>query len=485
MIWASLEILFAVTTAASALCWIVRQPRVAEIINLAAATIDCLLVGWLLAVTPSSGVRGFGDFLRLGPLGLWVMLCTALVYFLASLHAIGYMRRMHEETAHLNRFYGMFAIFALTLFLAPVENNPGLFWISIELTTIASAFLVAFQRTAETIEAAWKYVVIASAGLSLALLGTILFYWAGTFTLGPSYNMTWSRFAAIAPLANPDLIFFAFLLVLVGFGTKVGLVPMHTWLPDAHSEGPAPVSAMLSGALLNCAMLGIVRFLEILKDTPEHTLAQTALVAMGALSLLVAALFIVRQRLVKRLAAYSSIEHMGIMAMGFGFGGALGVMGALYQMLNHSVTKSAVFFGSGSMMRAYQSKRITGIRRVLDAFPVAGLLWLASALAITGAPPFGIFWGEITLLQGGMASENRWAVVWTAVLLVVVFIGFLSHFRRMYFGRPPTRTPETAFHWTELAALALAVAAALGLGLWWPASVWVYLRAIAHHLGST
>jgi hydrogenase-4 component F len=484
MIWAPLGILFAVTALASALCWTVRLSRIAEIVNLAAAAIDCLLVGWLLAVTPSGGVRGLGDYFRLGPLGLWVMLCTALVYFLASLHAIGYMRRMRGEKERLNRFYGMFAIFALTLFLAPIENNPGLFWISIELTTIASAFLVAFQRSAETIEAAWKYVVIASAGLSLALLGTILFYWAGIFTMGPSYNMTWSRFAAVAPLANPGLVFFAFLLILAGYGTKVGLVPMHTWLPDAHSEGPAPVSAMLSGALLNCAMLGIVRFLAILKSTPEHAMAQTVLVVIGALSLLVAALFIVRQRLVKRLAAYSSIEHMGIMAMGFGFGGALGVIGALYQMLNHSVTKSAVFFGAGTTMHAYQSRRIAGIRRVLDAFPFAGLLWLVSALAITGAPPFGIFWGEIVLLQGGMASENRWAVVWTVVLLVVVFIGFLGHFRRMYFGQPPTRPPESAFHWTELVALALAVAAALGLGLWWPSSVWAYLRAIAHHLGS-
>ena len=481
MLWILVGLLFAITALSSIGCWLIPSGRVAEALNLTAAAVDCVLVGVLLARTPSHGVETFHHYLLLNPLGLWVMLCTALVYLLASIHAIGYMRGMREESARLNRFYALFSAFALTLFLAPIQNNPGLFWITIELTTITSAFLVAFQRAPETIEAAWKYVIIASAGLSLALLGTVLFYWAGTFAIGPTYNMTWSRFAAFAPGANPVLILFAFLLVLIGFGTKVGLAPMHTWLPDAHSEAPAPVSALLSGALLNCAMLGVVRYLEVLRRSPVYFYAQTTLIALGALSLLIAALFITRQRLIKRLAAYSSLEHMGIMAIGFGFGAPFGVIGALYQMLNHALTKSAVFFGAGNALHAYHSKRITKIRRVLDYFPVSGALWLAAALAITGAPPFGLFWGEVTLLRGGMAGPNAWAVAWTGILLIVVFIGFLKHFRFMYFGPMPAQIPDPTLHWTQVAPLALSVGAVLVLGLWWPHPVWIYLSAIARH----
>lgn len=476
-----LGMLFGITLLASIGCWILPGTRTAERLNLAAATIDGILVAMLLVSTPLRGTDLLDGYLLLDPLGLWVMLCTALVYLLASIHAIGYMRKRQEEGRRLNRFYGLFSAFALTLFLAPVQNNPGLFWITIELTTITSAFLVAFPRAPESIEAAWKYVIIASTGLSLALLGTLLFYWAGTFALGPTYPMTWGHFSVLAPHANPVLILFAFLLVLVGFGTKVGLAPMHTWLPDAHSEAPAPVSALLSGALLNCAMLGIVRYLAILRHSPVYAVAETGLVVLGALSLWVAALFITRQTLIKRLAAYSSLEHMGIMAIGFGFGTPLGVIGALYQMLNHALTKSALFFGAGNFQHAYHSKQIANIRRVLDDFPVTGALWLAAAVAITGAPPFGLFWGEITLLRGGMASVNAWAVAWTGILLIVIFIGFLKHFRVMYFGRKPAQPPDTTLHWTEVAPLGLSVAAVLVLGLWWPHPIWIYLRTIARH----
>lgn len=481
MLWSLVSALLALTALAAIGSWFSPRARRAERLNLAAALIDCALVLILLVRTPARGIEALHGYLFLDPLGLWVMLCTALVYLLASLHAIGYMRGMPGEAARLNRFYGLFAAFALTLFWAPLQNNPGLFWIAMELTTIVSAFLVAFQRAPETIEAAWKYVIIASAGLSLALLGTLLFYWAGTFRAGASYEMTWARFASLAPSANPTLILTAFLLVLAGYGTKVGLAPMHTWLPDAHSEAPAPVSALLSGALLNCAMLGVVRYLLVVRGTQVYPVAETLLVAFGALSLLVAALFITRQTLIKRLAAYSSMEHMGIMAIGFGFGAPLGVIGALYQMLNHSLTKSAVFFGAGNAMHAYHSKEMAHIRRVLDYFPVTGLFWLAAALAITGAPPFGLFWGEITLLRGGMSGPNAWAVIFAGFLLIVIFIGFLKHFRAMYFGRPPSTAPETSIPVSQVLPLVLAVGAVLVLGLWWPHAVWVYLRAIAHH----
>jgi hydrogenase-4 component F len=483
MIWPILYAIWIVTAAATAACWIVPGARFAERVNLFAAGLDFMLVCYLLGATPEAGATALNGYLLLDGFGVWVMLCLATVYLLASVYAIGYMRWMHGEEARLHRFYALFAAFALTMFLAPAQNNPGLYWIAIDFTTIVSAFLVGFQRAPESIEAAWKYIVIVSAGLGLALLGTVLFYWAGTFVLGPVYDMTWASFGAIAPKAESVLLLLAFLLVLVGFGTKVGLAPMHTWLPDAHSEGPAPVSAMLSGALLNCAMLGIVRYLGILRSTPMEGAARTALVVLGAFSLLVAALFITRQTVIKRLAAYSSVEHMGVVALGFGFGGPLGVIGALYHMLNHSLAKSLVFFGAGNMMHAYGSKEIDRIRRVTHYFPRSGGLWLAGAVAITGAPPFGLFLSELTVLRGGMQSANAWAVWWMAVLLIVIFIGFLNKFRAMYFGPRPEHAPRIELRFVHVAPMVAALTAVLALGLWWLPPIWQHLAAIAAQLG--
>ena len=406
-------------------------------------------------------------------------MCTAIVYFLASVYAVGYMRLLNED-ARLYAFYGLFAGFGATTLAGPLMNSVGIYWIAIELTTLVSTFLVAFEREAESMEAAWKYIMVVSAGISLALLGTVLFYWGGTFVLGPTYNMTWSTLAGAAPQIHPVLLTVAFLLVLVGYGTKVGLAPMHSWLPDAHSEGPAPVSVMLSGALLNTAMVGIFRFLGIVDSAGLRVVPQLSLVLLGAFSLLVGALFIVRQRGVKRLMAYSSIEHMGVVALGLGFGGPLGVAGAFYHMLNHSLNKSLMFFGAGSMMRAYGAKRIGQIREVAQFFPTTGALWLAGAIAITGAPPFGLFMSEFTIMRAGLQPNFSWAVYLMAALLIVIFVGFMNHFRAMYYGTPAGSPPtQTQSAWC-VAPMWVALIALLVLGLWWPSGVWNYLSAIAH-----
>jgi len=368
----------------------------------------------------------------------------------------------------------------VTTLVGPLMNNIGLYWIAIELTTLVSTFLVAFERAAESLEAAWKYIMIVSAGISLALLGTVLFYWAGTPVFGPTYQMTWAALTDAAPKMNAVLVVLAFLLVLVGYGTKVGLAPMHSWLPDAHSESPAPVSAMLSGALLNTAMIGIVRFLAIAREANLGTLAELALVAFGVLSLLIGALFIVQQRGIKRLMAYSSVEHMGVIALGFGFGGALGVAGALYHMLNHSLNKSLMFFGAGNMMRAYGTKEIGLIQGVGRRFPAQGALWLAGAIAITGAPPFGLFLSEFTIMRAGLRPTFSWAVYAMALLLIVIFIGFMNHFRTMYYRPTSADAPSrgrlsawcTVPMWLSLAPLLI-------FGLWWPAGIWDYVASVA------
>ncbi len=462
---------------------LIRRARAAEALNLAASAVSLLAILMILASRRSeNGLTFWGSYVIIDGLGTWTILCAAIVYFLASVYAIGYMRLLDQED-RLYRFYALFAGFALSTLIGPMMNNAGLYWIAIELTTLISTFLVAFEREAESIEAAWKYIIVVSAGISLALLGTVLFYWSGTFVLGPTYDMTWRALQEVAPRLNPAVVSLAFLLVLIGYGTKVGLAPMHTWLPDAHSEGPAPVSALLSGALLNTAMVGIVRYLAVADAAGISTLARGTLLALGAFSLFVAALFIVRQTGLKRLMAYSSVEHMGVIALGFGFGGPLGIAGALYHMLNHSLNKSAMFFGAGAVMRTCRTKRIRSIRHLLKRLPTLGLLWLAGAVAITGAPPFALFLSELTIIRAGLSTSKYFLIGLMAVLLVIIFVGFLNHFRTMYFenGEAADQTPAYVSAWCLL-PMWLALAPLLIMGLWWPPALWDHFQTIAQAL---
>ncbi|HTR13943.1 MAG TPA: proton-conducting transporter membrane subunit [Roseiarcus sp.] len=483
MVTATSALLLAFAPAlAVVLILLIGRPRAAEALNLLASAVS--LVAILVILARHDAATFWGGYVIIDGFGAWTVLCAAIVYFLASLYAVGYMRLLGEE-ARLSRFYAMFAAFGLSTLVAPMMNNAGLYWIAVELTTLISTFLVAFEQEASSIEAAWKYIIVVSAGISLALLGTVLFYWSGTFVIGPTYDMTWKVLQDVAPRLNPQLVSLAFLLVLIGYGTKIGLAPMHTWLPDAHSEGPAPVSALLSGALLNTAMVGVIRYLAIADAAGISGLARGTLLTLGALSLFVAALFIVRQKGVKRLMAYSSVEHMGVIALGFGFGGQLGVAGALYHMLNHSLNKSAMFFGAGAVMRAYETKRIPGIRRVLTHFPVLGALWLAGAVAITGAPPFALFLSELAIIRAGLAASRYVLVGLFAVLLIVIFVGFLNQFRIMYFEDGVSKEPDAraVTPWI-IAPMGLALVPLLVFGLWWPQAFWGLFQTIGLSLGA-
>ncbi len=477
-----LLILVLAPLAAAAGSLLLRRARIAEYLNLSASIITFVVAILLLAPSSHHPLVYWHRYILLDAPGAWTILCTAAVYLLSSIYAMGYMRLLNEET-RLPRFYALFATFAFTMLCGPLMNSVGAYWIAIELTTLVSTFLVGFELGRESIEAAWKYIIIVSAGISLALLGTILFYWGGSFVLGPTYNMTWAVLRDNASHINPMLLNLAFLLVLVGYGTKVGLAPMHTWLPDAHSEGPAPVSAMLSGALLNTAILGIIRFLSIADAASSNLMPRTVLIVLGVFSLFVAAFFIVRQEGIKRLMAYSSVEHMGILALGFGFGGPLGIAGALYHMLNHSLTKSLMFFGAGNVMRHFGTKQMPQVRRVLKYLPVTGALWLAGAVAITGAPPFGLFLSEITIMRAGLLTPNRWAVFVMLLLLIVIFIGFLNHFRQMFFAdKGGSSLPKQPLNAWCVAPLWIALIPILVLGFWWPASLWHYFSIAAHQL---
>jgi hydrogenase-4 component F len=467
-----------------AIALVSRNARLSEWSNLL-GSVTTFAAAMTLPFIPAHPDVFVDGYLFLDAFGAWVLLCTAVVYLLASLYALGYMRQESEHLERLPRFYALFAGFALTMLFAALVNSLGVYWIAIELTTLVSTFLVGFERRAESMEAAWKYIIIVSAGISVALLGTVLLYWGGSFTLGPTYDLNWQTLATVAPHMNPLLLRLGFLLMLVGFGVKVGLAPMHTWLPDAHSEGPTPVSAMLSGALLNTAMLGIVRTLAATDAAGAGVLPHVALIVLGVLSLLVGALFIVRQRGVKRLMAYSSVEHMGVIALGFGFGGVLGVAGALYHMLNHSLNKSLMFFGAGNVMRRYGTAEMAKILDVPAQFPVSAWLWMAGAVAITGAPPFGTFLGELTILRAGWGGVQAWAAVVMLILLIVIFIGFLNHFRAMYFAPAEDTVPEGP----KPAAISifpmwLSVIALLVLGVWWPHAFREVFAVVAQNLGA-
>ncbi|HEY2531002.1 MAG TPA: proton-conducting transporter membrane subunit [Xanthobacteraceae bacterium] len=477
------SLLVAMVTAPAAAvlgCLVFRRQSIAEQLNLAASIVAFAAAVPLAVLSGNGPYRFWADYIVLDMPGAWVTLCTSIVYLLASIYAVGYMRLIATEAENLWSFYALFAGFALTVMVTAVMNNAGLYWIAIELTTLVSTFLISFERAAESVEAAWKYIMIVSAGISLALLGTVLFYWGGSFVLGPVYDMTWATLQQTASKMNPTLVSLAYLLVLVGYGTKVGLAPMHTWLPDAHSESPAPVSAMLSGALLNAAMLGIVRYVAIADAAGVGAFARVVLIVLGVLSLLVGALFIVRQDGIKRLMAYSSVEHMGVVALGFGFGGLYGVAGALYHMLNHSLNKSLMFFGAGNVMRAFGTKEIGRIREVWARYPVQGGLWLAGAAAITGAPPFGLFLSELVILRAGIERNYAWAVAAMMVLLIVIFVGFLNHFRRMYFqpALPGDSAAPPISGWC-VTPMWLALTPLLLFGLWWPSGMWQHFSAIA------
>lgn len=464
-----------------------RQARVAEFANLIAAGISLVASLWLVVHVDGPRIYLY-QYVIFDALAAWTLVCTTIVYFLASLYAIGYMRLLKEERTRLYGFYVLFSLFAATMIFGPLMNNVGVYWIAIELTTLVSTFLVGFERSQETTEAAWKYIIVVSAGISLALLGTVLFYWAGSLVIGATYDMTWQALRVAAPNMNPVLTQMAFLLVLVGYGTKAGLAPMHTWLPDAHSEGPAPVSAMLSGALLNTAMIGVARFLPIVDSAHIGVLPRTVLIIFGVFSLFVAALFIVRQQGIKRLMAYSSVEHMGILAMGLGFGGPLAIAGVLYHMLNHSLNKSLMFFGAGNAMRVYGSKEITAIRQVWRTFPITGALWLAGAVSITGAPPFGLFLSELTVMRAGFTTRNAWAVVVLLILLIIIFIGFLNHFRTMYLDRGAISsesldaTSQPRINAWMTAPMWLAFIPLLVFGFWWPDALWNLFATVASEL---
>jgi hydrogenase-4 component F len=437
----------------------------------------------------SSGRHALGTAFFVDGLSGVFLIAVTFVYAVVAVYSIGYLRPGVGHVRLRRIYWPLLNLFGLALIATPVVANLGVLWVAVELTTVVSALLVTSEGSDQSLEAGWKYIVIGSAGLAVGLLGIVLMYAAGVQGgLGDHYTPTYSILVGAAPHLNRALVHAGFAFVIVGFGTKVGLVPMHAWLPDAHSEGPSPVSAMLSGALLAAALYAVLRFGAISQRAVGTTYVHVLLLVFGMLSLVLAGLFALRQTNYKRLLAYSSIEHMGIVSLGLGIGGPIAAYGAFFHVLVHSAGKALAFFGAGDLLSRFESREVDQVRGAMRSSPFTGTMVLLAALAIAGVPPFGIFRSELLIVTGGF-SHSKFALAGLLVLFAnVAFVGLYQTFHRMVLSSDGAEGGDRArLTRREQPAMGLAMLASLGvllvLGLWIPGPLNHLLHSAASVIG--
>lgn len=504
-----LAVILIMPFAVALLAWC-SGPRVAKSLTVACGV---SVFGLALALVPEAGSRTvsvFGGWLRADALSVVFLVATTFVYAVTSIFALGYLHRPEPGASgaqdtrrfwarfnlttfstpaepgsdlYARRFWAGLNLFAWSMALAPIVNSLALMWVTIEVTTVISALLVAIDDTDRASEASWKYVLIASMGLGLALVATIIIYYAGSTVLGSGYELFFGPLLGAAKHFPPGAVRLAFVLAVLGYGTKMGLFPVHTWLPDAHSEAPTPVSAMLSGSLLAIAFYGILRYYQIAIRTLGAGFPREVMLAFGIASLALAALYLLSQRDLKRLFAYSSVEHMGILMIGMSFGVRIAVVGVLIQVLAHAAAKSTAFFGAGSVMRRIGTKDMSKIRGGIGLLPWSGPMLVLAILALSAAPPFGIFRGEFLIVAGGLATPDHAAAAVLVVLVSVAFLG-LSWFGTQTMGTP---TPEGAIRgetsaWI-VAAMVVGLLALALLGIHPPGQLDHLLTRAASELG--
>jgi hydrogenase-4 component F len=414
-----------------------------------------------------------GGILRVDALSALLLLVIVGVGTIAAIYSVGYLRHdvVHGETSgdQVGWYYLGLHAFLWTMLSAVLVDNLGLLWVAVEATTLASALLVGFYRTRPALEAAWKYLILCTVGITFALFGLLMTYKATDLVLGEQgATLNWTALLAVAPRLDPGLMKLAFVFIVIGFGAKAGFAPLHAWLPDAHSQAPSPISALLSGVLLNCALYGILRLLPIVNVSVGPDLSHNLLVGFGLLSVGVALPFMLVQRDLKRLLAYSSVEHIGLITVAVGLGGSLALYVGLLHLLNHAITKPLLFFAAGELVQRYGTRRMHAIRGAVRALPVGGPIFLLGAFAIAGLPPSGIFLSELGIVMASFGSGSYMVGIVLMALLAVIFASICAHVIPMALGRParplePAKPePATAL---SLAPLALGV---VGLGLWVP-----------------
>jgi hydrogenase-4 component F len=480
--------LILVPALAGLLAFVLRADRTRRLLLVAAAVAHTAMTvdAWLHSPPPI-----FDGWLALDATGLLFLSITSLLFLAAAFYGINYLaaesrgqRQDLEENLFFSNgpeqvFTGCLLCFLSTMTLVTVSQHFALIWVAVEATTLASCPLIYFHRHHRSLEATWKYLLICSVGIALALLGTF-FLAAAARPIGRHVPIVVGELLQHAPAMNVPLLKAAFVFFLVGYGTKMGLAPLHAWLPDAHSEAPSVVSALLSGALLNCAFVAILRMQQVFIAAGQAAFGQQLLLIFGLLSMAVAAVFIIGQADYKRMLAYSSVEHMGILALGIGIGG-MATFGAMLHAVNHSLTKAMLFFVAGNILAAYKTKAAGDVKGVLQVLPVSGFLWMAGFLAITGTPPFGLFLSELTILKAGVEQGHMAATVTCAVLLVVIFIGMASIVIHMAQGPAPGRSPAIPNREAVLSVLppSVLIAAVLVLGVHIPPAVSDAIRMAA------
>ena len=412
-----------------------RAPEVNVGFSLVTFIAAAMLTVNIIANGPSFA---FGKLFFVDPLNVFLVTLTAFIGLTTSLFSRPYMRveRDHGKmtAGRMRLYHSMYQLFMFTMFLALLTNNMGILWVAMEGATLATVLLVSVYRTATSLEAAWKYFILCGVGIALALFGTILLYLAADRQFGGGSDaLLWTNLNGVKTHLEPAIMSLAFAFLLVGYGTKMGLVPLHSWLPDAHAEGPTPISAVLSGLLLNVALYAVLRF-KVLADAALHNgLPGQLLVGFGLLSVVVAAFSLSRQKDVKRMFSYSSIEHIGLMTFAFGIGGPIATYAGLLHMTVHSLVKSAIFFTVGHAAQKAGTQVMENIRGLITVSPTVGWGMLLGALAILGMPPFGVFASEFLIVTTAM-RELPWA---TPVLLLALGVAFASIFGRvqgMVFG---------------------------------------------------
>jgi hydrogenase-4 component F len=419
-------------------------------------------------------------YLLVDDLNTVFLIVGALVGFSTSVFSAGYIA--HELQARklkprdLRFYHAMYQLLMLAMNLALVSNNIGLMWVAIELATLTTVVMVGIYRTSAALEAAWKYFILGSVGIALALFGTILVYLAAEEHLGEGMAaMAWDRLAASSASFDPALLNLSFVFLLLGYGTKVGLVPVHAWLPDAHAEGPTPISAVLSGLLLNVALFALLRFKMIMAGNPAVISPGPMMITMGLVSLLFGGLMIYRRRDIKRMFAYSSIEHMGIITLAFGLGGPLANFAGLLHMAMHSLTKSAIFYGVGYVSQLEGTQRIADIRGLTQSEPALGWLLVIGVAAIAGLPPFGVFTSEFLLVTSTFA-RSPWLAIVLVIGLAIAFSAMAQRLHGMAFGEARARHVLPAY---RLAPMALHLALVAIAGIFLPATVVTWFRHVA------
>jgi hydrogenase-4 component F len=441
-----------------------------KIVNLTGSIMTCSV---LSAIIYQIGIQGAfrSEMLYVDDLSAVFLIVVSVLTVTSMLFSLSYMEKElldgHITFRMLGRYYGLLNLFIFTMISVLVVENLGLMWVSVEATTLASALLVAFYSNHSALEAAWKYVMVCTVGICLALLGTILLYYAQANVMGTGVEaLGWLELKKIGYQFDPAITKLAFIFIVIGYGTKAGLAPMHTWLPDAHSQAPSPVSGLLSGALLSCAIYVIIRNLIVVQAVLNGEFLQYLLIGFGVLSIGIALPFILVQHDIKRLLAYSSVEHMGIIILGIGLFTPLAIYGALLHIINHAIVKSTLFYLAGVITQEYKTKSIMRIKGLISTMPLIGISFMVTILAITGTPPFNIFVSKFMIIWA-FFNEGRF-IVGAGVLLLLagIFAGMMYYCLVIVFsGKPKNKVFSRDIGRPAFLSLILSVSLLVLMGL--------------------